>query len=61
MNKFEEAIELFGNHVVSEVNTAVDMADADGAYALFEHLNMYDHAGCVEFLYFDEQRDQQFY
>jgi hypothetical protein len=54
MSKFEEAIELFGRHVVSEVNTAVDMADADGAYALFEDLNMYDHAECVEFLYFGE-------
>ena len=54
MSKFEEAIELFGNHVVSEVNTAVDMADADGAYALFEHLNMFEHTECVEFLYFGE-------
>jgi hypothetical protein len=53
MSKFEEAIELFGREVVSEVNTAVDMADADSAYVLFEDLNMFDHAGCVEFLYFE--------
>ncbi len=26
------------------------MADADSAYVLFEDLNMFDHAGCVEFL-----------
>ena len=53
MSKFEEAIELFGCEVVSEVNTAVGMADADGAHALFEHLNMFDHSECVEFLYFE--------
>jgi hypothetical protein len=53
MSRFEEAIELFGREVISEVDIAVDMADADGAYTLFEDLNMFDHADCVKFLYLD--------
>ena len=52
LGKFELAVELFGREVVSEVNTAVDMSDTDGAYALFEDLNMFDHVECIEFLYF---------
>lgn len=48
-----EANELFGSDVVSEVISAVALADADFAYSHFDDMGMFEHAECVEFLYFD--------
>lgn len=49
----KEAIEIFGNDVVYEVNEIVHLSDPDGAYAMFEDMGKYEHAECVEFLYFN--------
>jgi hypothetical protein len=51
--KIIEAIEIFGDNVVSEVQTLVDVSDADGCYTMFEDMGMFEHAECVEFLYFE--------
>lgn len=49
----EEAITLFGENTVYVVKEVVEMSDADGAYTMFEDLGQYEHAECVEFLYFN--------
>ena len=51
--KIIEAIEIFGDNVVSEVRTLVDVSDPDGCYTMFEDMGMFEHAECVEFLYFE--------
>lgn len=51
--KIIEAIEIFGGNVVSEVRTLVDVSDPDGCYTMFEDMGMFEHAECVEFLYFE--------
>jgi len=48
-----EAIDIFGSNLVSEVRTVVDISDADGAYSHFQDIGKYNHADCVEFLYFN--------
>jgi hypothetical protein len=48
----KEAIEIYGKAIVSEVSMMVEMSDPDGMYTQFEDMGMYDHAECVEFLYF---------
>lgn len=52
--KLQQAIEDFGKGIVSEVRTIVQFADADGAYTTFQDQGMYEHAECVEFLYFED-------
>jgi hypothetical protein len=49
----QEAIEEFGKQIVYEVTSIVEMADADGAYTMFEDMGMFDHAECVSMLYFE--------
>ena len=51
--KLAEAVEIFGKDIVSEVQTMVSVSDPDGCYTMFEDMGMYDHSGCVEFLYFE--------
>jgi hypothetical protein len=53
--KIQEAIENWGSDVVSTVREIVHLADADGAYVQFEDMGMFEHAECVEFLYFDQE------
>jgi len=57
MNKklLQEAITCFGKQTVNEVKFIVETSDPDGAYVLFEDEGMFDHAACVEMLYFVEQ------
>ena len=53
MNELEkQAIEDFGAGVVNEVIQVVELADPDGAYSTFQDMGMFEHAECVEFLYF---------
>lgn len=49
-----EANELYGFEVVFECLLVVEVSDPDGAYSHFEDMGMYDHAECVEFLYFEK-------
>lgn len=53
--KKQVAIELFGRDVVADVELQVELADCDGAYTLFEDAGMFEHAECVEFLYFENE------
>lgn len=46
-----EAIKIFGEQVVLEVQLIVDISDADGAYNHFNDLGMHVHAECVEYMY----------
>lgn len=57
MNKelIQEAITLYGKDIVYEVVSIVSVSDADGAYVLFEDMGQYDHASCVEMLYFEAE------
>jgi len=50
----QEAITLFGKQIVNEVIEIVEMSDADGAWSLFNDQGMFEHAECVEFLYFEQ-------
>jgi len=52
-NKLKEAIENYGRVVVSEVIEVVQMSDPDGSYSMFQDMGMFEHAECVEFLYFE--------
>ena len=49
----EEANNIFGWNVVYQVKTVVEISDADGAYSHFQDIGKYNHADCVEFLYFN--------
>lgn len=51
--KIIEAIEIFGDDIVSEVRSLVSVSDPDGTYTMFQDMGMDDHAECVEFLYFE--------
>jgi hypothetical protein len=54
INELEkEAIELFGDAVVSQTRETVEMSDPDAAYTMFEDMGMFEHSECVEFLYFN--------
>ena len=52
--RINEAVECFGEAIVAEVVEIVSMSDADGAYTTFEDMGMFEHAECVELLYFAE-------
>ncbi len=51
--KIQDAIHEFGADIVQYVIEIVSMSDADGAYSLFEDMDMFDHQACVEMLYFE--------
>lgn len=48
----EEAKKMYGSEIVAEVIEMVGLADPDGAYTQYEDMGMFEHAECVEFLYF---------
>lgn len=50
--KLSEAIELYGKEVVAEVYSIVRMSDPDCAFIAFQDQGMFEHAECVEFLFF---------
>lgn len=51
--KIEAAIEAYGREVVAEVREIVYLSDPDGAWSMFEDMGKFEHAECVEFLYFE--------
>jgi len=53
-DKLTQARDLFGSDVVEEVQLIVEQSDPDGAYSLLEDFGKFEHAECVEFLYFEE-------
>ena len=50
----QEAITLFGKTTVYEVIEIVEVSDTDGAWSLFSDQGMFEHAECVELLYFEQ-------
>jgi hypothetical protein len=48
----ELAINIFGREIVDFVVSTVSLSDADGAYTLLEDAGMFEHAECVELLFF---------
>ena len=54
MSLREEAIEIYGNAIVNQVEMMVEMSDADGMYTQYQDMGMDEHAECVEFLYFGQ-------
>jgi hypothetical protein len=52
--KIKEAITLFSLEVVNEVMEIVNFSDADGAYTMCEDMGKYEHAECIQYLYFEE-------
>lgn len=49
-----KAMEEYGKEVVSTVVEIVSVSDPDGAYVHFEDYGMYEHAECVEYIYFED-------
>lgn len=52
-DKIDEAVEVFGKDIVQEVMSVVEISDADGAYSMFEDMGYFEHAECVEMIYFE--------
>lgn len=52
MTNREEAVNLFGENIVHQVEELVSVSDPDGVYSMFEDMGMFEHAECVEHLYF---------
>ena len=52
-NKIEDAITCYGPHIVNNVLEIVNISDPDGAYTLFEDQGMWDHADCIEMIFFE--------
>jgi hypothetical protein len=52
--RIAEAIKEYGREVVSTVLTMVSIGDADGCYTQFEDEGMWEHAECVEMIYFED-------
>lgn len=52
--RIKEAKEIFGEEIVQEVLEIVHLSDPDGAHSLFEDFEKFEHAECVEFMFFDE-------
>jgi hypothetical protein len=50
----EEAKKTFGPDVVSTVFSVVRMSDPDGAWALFQDMEMEEETECLEMLYFSQ-------
>ena len=49
----QDAVQCFGSTVVHHVVEMVGCADPDCMYTLFQDMGMYDHADCVEMLFFN--------
>lgn len=54
---YQKAITEYGRDIVSDVVAIVNMSDPDGAYSQFQDLGMYEHAECVEFIYFENEEE----
>lgn len=52
--KIKQAIEDYGQDVVYEVRSVVEVSDPDGAWSMFQDMGMDLHVECIEFLYFEE-------
>ena len=52
--KIQEAKTMFDPQIVDEIMELVRISDADGAYTLYEDMGKYEHAECIEYLYFEE-------
>jgi len=52
--RIEEARVVFGDSLVDDVITMVNLFDPDGAWAAFMDENMEEEAEAVEFIYFGE-------
>jgi hypothetical protein len=48
-----EKLSLRAGLRLEQTKSIVEMADADGAYTMFEDMGMFDHAECVSMLYFE--------
>jgi len=48
-----EAIECYSSSVVNSVIEMVSVSDPDCMYTLYQDMGMFDHADCVEMLYFN--------
>ena len=48
----KEALGMYGENVVIEVEMMVEMSDPDGMFTQYQDMGMYEHAECIEFLYF---------
>lgn len=51
--KLKEAIDTYGSQIVSEVRELVAVSDPDGVWSMFQDMGMFEHAECIEELYFD--------
>lgn len=51
--KLAQAREIYGSDIVSTVTQLVEVSDLDGAWSLFQAEEMWEHAECLEFLYFE--------
>ena len=52
--RLHEAVKIFGTGVVVDVIDLVSVADADGVYANFEDMGMYEHAECLSYLFWED-------
>jgi len=49
----QDAIQCFGDVIVKEVLSVVNISDPDCAYTTFQDMGMEDCAECVEMLFFN--------
>lgn len=54
-SKRKRAAQIYGRHVVAEVEQLVSVSGTDGAKVTFEDQEWPEHAECVEFMYCDEE------
>jgi|LauGreDrversion4_2_1035121.scaffolds.fasta_scaffold54831_3 hypothetical protein len=52
--KIQEAIETYGRDVVAEVRELVAISDPDGVWSTCQDMGMFEHAECIELLYFED-------
>lgn len=50
--RISEAISIYGAQIVEYVRMFVDLFDADGMFTTFNDQGMYEHAECLEMIYF---------
>jgi hypothetical protein len=52
--KIKEAIDTYGSQIVSEVREIVSVSDPDGVWSMYQAMGMFEHAECIEALYFED-------
>jgi hypothetical protein len=50
----QEAIDAFGEDIVEEVISLVELSDPDGVYSMFLDMGMEEHYEIIEMLYFEQ-------